>query len=201
MRQVATTLIRLNLDTRDLHPSIDRFWLALIDKPTTTEAEYREHLERAYGFEAPIEAALAYTHRLQELVGVTHRFRSGLIAQDLLNLGVPAQKLASLPQAAVAPFSSISEALGWLYVHERATLIHGTVCGVVLDRLPHLAHASSYLCAHSGHIGSRWDELGETLDALARTPMIYQRISRAAVDAFETAIAWYGVDVAKRSAS
>ena len=138
-----------------------------------------------------LEAALAYTPRMQELVGVSHRFRSGMIAQDLLNLGLPANELARLPQCAIAPFASVSEALGWLYVHERATLIHGTVCSALLEALPHLAHASSYLCAHSGNIGSRWDELGETLEKLARTPTIYERISRAAIDAFHVAMEWF----------
>ena len=190
MRQVASTLIRLNLDTRNLHPAVDRFWLDLV-AGQTTEADYLERLCRAYGFEAPLEAALAYTPRMQELVGVSHRFRSGMIAQDLLNLGLPASELARLPQCAIAPFASVSEALGWLYVHERATLIHGTVCTALLERMPHLAHASSYLCAHSGNIGSRWDELGETLERLARTPTIYERISRAAIDAFHVAIDWF----------
>ena len=192
MRQVASTLIRLNLDTRSAHRAVDRLWLDLIAQERTSEADYRERLVRAYGFEAPLEAALAYTPKLQELVGISHRFRSGLLAQDLLNLNVTAYDLASLPQCGIAPFTSISEALGWLYVHERATLIHGTVCGTLLERLPHLAHAVSYLCANSGNIGARWDELGEMFERLARTPSIYDRISTAARDAFEVAIAWFG---------
>ena len=201
MRQVASTLIRLNLDTRSAHAAVDRLWLDLVAGERTTEADYRERLVRAYGFEAPLEAALAYTPQLQELVGVSHRFRSGLLAQDLLNLGVAAYDLASLPQCAIAPFTSTSEGLGWLYMHERATLIHGTVCGALLERLPHLAHAVSYLCAHSGNIGARWDELGEMFERLARTPAIYDRISSAARDAFDAAIAWYGTGDERASVS
>src|SRR5262249_21638157 len=89
VRQVSKTLVRLNVETRCFHAIADAPWLELAapgHRPT--RLEYVQQLVAAYGFDAPLEAALAYTPHLDGFVDLHRRFRSGLIAADLIALGV-----------------------------------------------------------------------------------------------------------------
>jgi hypothetical protein len=119
MQRLSRMLIQLNLATRDHHVAADAPWLELL-VPTVTKRQYIDHLIRVYGFEAPLEAALHYTPGLSALVDLRSRVRSGLIVQDLMRLGMSPGRIAGLGQRFVT-FSSTIEALGWMYVAERAT--------------------------------------------------------------------------------
>lgn len=196
MRQVSKTLVRLNVETRCFHAIADAPWLDLIapgHRPT--RLEYLQRLVAAYGFDAPLEAALAYTPHLDGFVDLHRRFRSGLIASDLIGLGVKPGEVAELRGCMIAPFASVAEAFGWLYVHERATLLFGGVCAELVARVPELSGATSTLCTHQ-----RLDSFGEALDRVARTPAIEDRIVSAALDAFRTLQVWQrGPQAAARS--
>jgi heme oxygenase len=150
-------------------------------------------LVRAYGFDSPLEAALRYTRNFDQLVDMTGRYRSGLIAQDLLQLGLGPSQVATIPQQMIAPFAHVAEALGWLYVHERATLAYETVRRELLRQMPDVESATTYLSAYQGVVGSRFDELGQILDQLASAPAIAERVVVAARDAFRHALSWVHV--------
>lgn len=191
MRYLPDALLRLNLETRAVHAAADRIWLRLVsDEPEVTEHDYIKALVRVYGFEAPLEAALAYTPQFQMLVDMVGRYRSGLIAQDLLTLGLSPAQVAAIPQCMIAPFAGVGEALGWLYVHERATLCHDRVRRHLVSRQPSLAKATSYLQAYAGAVTVRFDDLGRMIGQYARTPPIEHRIVSAAHDALRTWLAW-----------
>src|SRR5213078_800486 len=133
--------------------------------PDISIAHYTRQLVTIYGFEGPLEAALAYTPNLKLVIDLRRRSRAGLLAQDLLALGIKAAGIANLPQCLpIAPFSSIIEALGWMYVSERATLGHDAVAKHVRSHLPDAADASAYLTAYAGVANARWNELGHLLD-------------------------------------
>src|SRR5437868_12190691 len=85
MLRLSRTLIQLNLATQEHHIAADAAWLELL-VPGVTRARYVEHLIKVYGFEAPLEAALRYTPGLSSVIDV--RPRAGLIAQDLMRLGL-----------------------------------------------------------------------------------------------------------------
>ena len=85
-------LERLDLETRSYHAAADRWWSRLL-APGITKWQYIHCLVRAYGFDAPVEASLAYTPRLRSVCDLRRHFRSGLIAQDLLELGLSAAEL------------------------------------------------------------------------------------------------------------
>ena len=191
MRQLSQTLVRLNVETRSFHADADAPWLDLVAPGrATTRFDYVQHLVQQYGFDAPLEAAAAYTPHLDSFIDVHPRFRAGHIAKDLVLLGVRPGELANLRQAMIAPFASVAEAFGWLYVHQRSTLLHKAVLGVLLERLPDVQAATAALSFDGGHIGGSWDQFGMAVDHAARTTMIEDRIISAARDAFRLLIDW-----------
>jgi heme oxygenase len=186
-------LTRLNLETRTLHPDADALWVELLAFEASPE-DYCRTLVAAYGFEAPVEAALALTRGVTGVIALRPRARSGLIVQDLLTLGFTPARIARLPQCCqIVPFRDVPEAPGWLYVCERATLLHETVrrhLHATLDGV----HAWAYLSAYEGHTGMRWQELGQALDHAAHTQDIEDQIIAAARDAFATQRRWLSSD-------
>jgi len=183
-------LTRLDLETRPLHAAADAAWRQLL-LDDVTETEYGAQLALVYGFEGPLEAALAYTPNLAPVIDVKRRMRAGLIAQDLLSLDVHASQIANLPVMALAPFASVQDALGWMYVVERATALHARVREHVLVHLPQLSNAATYLAAYESSLGSRWLELGEALDRCVRRSGAGDRIIAAAFDGLRCATEWY----------
>jgi heme oxygenase (biliverdin-IX-beta and delta-forming) len=194
VQQASNLLMQLNLATQGFHLDADAPWLDLMG-PGRRLTTYMNRLVRAYGFEAPVEAALAYTPHVASLVDLRARARAGLIAQDLLALGIAPHQLTTLDECPITPFSSVAEALGWLYVNERSTLIHDVVRRRVLFHHPELAKSTNYLGAYHGHAGARWQELGAILDRVARTERIAEQIIESAQDAFVAQIGWHRYDV------
>jgi heme oxygenase len=192
-------LARLEQETRAFHPEVEKPWLQLVAAGRRpTRDDYIALLIKTYGFESPLEAALAYTPHLSSLIEAHRRFRSGLIAQDLLKLGISPQRLTELPQRMIAPFSTVAEAMGWLYVHERATTIHDRVRRELAWRLPIVGEASSYLGACQGIANVLWDDFARALASFAQGEDSEQRIIAAATDGFRTAATWYGSGGADR---
>ncbi|NVB78167.1 MAG: biliverdin-producing heme oxygenase [Kofleriaceae bacterium] len=183
-------LVRLDVATRVHHPEADAPWLDLMARePTRTR--YIDLLVATYGFEAPIEASLSLTPQVASVVDLRHRSRTGAIVQDLLALGMTPSKIARLPQCSrVVPFRDSGEALGWLYVVERATLLHEAILRYVQGRLPYV-YAWSYLNSYDGRAGLRWQEFGRMLDEVATTPAITEQILAGARAAFACHLDWH----------
>ena len=182
-------LARLDAETRPYHASADGPWLELMES-TATPATYMHQLVRTYGFEAPLEAALAYTPGLSHVIDVRSRVRSGLIARDLLALGISAAKITELPQRLIAPFATVAEAFGWLYVSERAALLQGPVRRYLVSRFLRLAGATSYLAAAGD---ARWAGLAAAIEPFARTRTLQRQVLCGAHDAFRSLLEWRGV--------
>ena len=197
MQRLSRTLIQLNLATQEHHVAADAPWLELL-VPTVTKRQYIEHLISVYGFEAPLEAALHYTPGLSTLVDLRSRVRSGLIVQDLMRLGMSPGRIAALGQRFVT-FSSTIEALGWMYVAERATLLHGAIRRYLTLRLPELGCATSYLAAYDGVAGDRWSDLGTALETVSQLPAAKHQLVRAAHQGFLAFCQWFGGSSALRS--
>jgi heme oxygenase len=116
--------------------------------------------------------------------------RSGLIAQDLLALGFSARQIAQLPQChTISPFGTATEALGWMYVVERAALLHDALYKHLTVTLAEAGAAFAYL-DESRRAVARWHALGVALDQHASTRELGDRIVAAAFDAFETMLHW-----------
>jgi heme oxygenase len=184
---MGTMLARLDAETRPYHASADGLWCELIEA-SATPATYMHQLVRVYGFEAPLEAALAYTPGLSHVIDVRGRVRSGFIVRDLLELGISAAKIAGLPQRMIAPFASVTEALGWMYVAERAALRHATVRRHLVARFPQLEGATTYLASASD---ARWAEFAGALEPYVRTRSQQRQVLSGAQDAFRCKLEWF----------
>lgn len=184
---MAALLPILDLETRRYHSRVGSGWRRLLE-PGATPAMYLQQLVHVYGFEAPLEAALAYTPGIVTVVDTRRRVRSGFIAHDLLALAISASEIAALPQCMIAPFHNTAEALGWLYVSEREALFHDPVRRELLARFPRLAGATNYLSAASD---ARWDDFADTIDRVAHAPESAEEILAAAHDGFQCALRWY----------
>jgi heme oxygenase len=182
-------LSRLEVETRSFHSHADAPWFPFMG-PDVTRARYTDQLAAVYGFEAPIEAALALTARVALLVQLKQRARSGLIVQDLLALGLSPSKIARLPQCSqILPFRDLTEVMGWMYVVERATLLYDAIRSHLQSRLAQAPCA--YLGAYKGVTSERWDELGMTLDRVAYSPRTADQVLAAARAAFACHRAWF----------
>lgn len=189
-RAMAQVLRRLELETRAFHRAADEGWLALTG-PGATRHDYVRQLAATYGFEAPLEAAFAYTPRLPLLVDLRRFARAGLLAQDLLALGIGAAGVSHLPQCApIAPFATPTEALGWMFVRERSAVLHETVRGHVRERLPEATDASAYLTASAVAAGARLRELAAVLDQTVQTERQYLELLAAAHTGLRCLVAW-----------
>lgn len=182
---------RLDEETRAHHAEADAECDALFGSDIAA-GDYLLYLLRQYGFHAPVESALAMTTGLELVIDLKERFRAGFIAEDLLSLGVRPSELAELPQCMAVPhFHGPAQALGWLYVSERATLQHGVLRGHLLTRLPsELPRAQAFLTAYAGLAGTRWKQFGQALDACARTSVIADLVVEAAHEAFRARQTW-----------
>ncbi|MBA2543215.1 MAG: biliverdin-producing heme oxygenase [Deltaproteobacteria bacterium] len=182
---------RLHAETRANHADADAD-VDLLFRDQTSVTDYLMFLTRQYGFEAPLESACAMTPNLDLMIELRERQKAGLLAQDLLGLGLRPNDIAMIPQCLRVPqFRGAAEALGWMYVVERATLAHSVIRRHLMMRLPRAVRDSSmYLQAYAGSVGKRWRDFGMVLDDVARHPAIAERIVDAANDAFRTQRRW-----------
>ncbi|HEY1555063.1 MAG TPA: biliverdin-producing heme oxygenase [Kofleriaceae bacterium] len=186
---ISRTLQLLDRATKPYHVDADAAWTGVLAHDLT-ETEYASQLARVYGFEGPVEAALAYTSGLPARIDLRRRMRAGLIAQDLITLGLQPTVIAELPALAIAPFASVADALGWMYVVERSTAMHHRLREHVLARLPRMHVATTYLSAYDTSIGSRWIELGEAIEVVGFDDHGQAQLVAAAGEAFRCSIAW-----------
>lgn len=191
--------MRLNLATRQFHADVDGPWLDLL-RPSVGVADYLNTLVRTYGLVAPFESARRYSPDLERVIGIDSPVCAGLIAQDLVSLGLTAQQVASIPTCPdLSIFHSTTDALGWFYVVERSTLLQDGVRRYLHKHLD-IEHASSYLAAYEGHVSHRWASFGRVLDRVGQDEQTADEIVRAACDAFITCRHWFRTtSVHKRS--
>jgi heme oxygenase len=192
---------RLDDDTRGHRAETDRD-LDHLFAPDTIAPHYLLFLMRAYGFEAPLECAFAGTAGLDVMLDLRLRAKAGLIAADLLALGLRPPEVADLPQCLSVPqFRGVAEAIGWLYMIERQTLLHGVLHRHLATRLPQVTGAGSYLSCYESVAGRRWSELSAVIDRVATTRALEDRIIAAAHAAYLCHRRWVHQDVGRRAAS
>ena len=189
VQRLSRTLLQLNIATRKHHDAADAPWLDLM-VPSVDQQDYVDHLVKIYGFEAPLDSALRYTPGLNALIDLRARTRTGLLAQDLMRLGMSASQIARLPQRFIA-FSDAIDALGWMFVVERSALRHGGVLRYLVEHIPEINRASSYLAAYDAATGNRWSELGAALDSVGSAPSVVHQLVRAANQGFQALRDWF----------
>lgn len=99
-----TMLARLDRETSAFHVETDRGWRRLLHDAATTRDDYLHQLTVTYGFESPFEAACSYTPGVAQVIDLRGRWRSGLLAQDLLALGYSSDDIAKIQCSSVGHF-------------------------------------------------------------------------------------------------
>ena len=199
MIEPSAMLARLDAATRSHHAEVDGYWLDLMAQGVRRE-QYEAHLVRLYGFEAPLEGALAYTPGFT-FADRRDLTRSGLVVQDLIAMGMRPATASRLPQCAeIAPFHDAIEALGWWYVSERGSQLYNSVKRHLVARLPELAKACAFLSSYDGIAAARWQQLGVVLDQHS-SKHGHDGLVAAANAAFDCAKRWFqgGERIARRA--
>lgn len=188
-----TTLALLDRETRSFHAEADRGWHRLLRGSETTRCDYTRQLMVTYGFELPFDAACSRTPGLGHVLDLRGRWRSALIAQDLLAIGCAADEVANIQCVSLAPFQDAAEALAWMYVVQRPSLIHADIREELTSRFVDLVRATSYLGAYEGSESKRWAEVGIALDHFCVSDKACKRVIDSAFTAFRTLIEWQRV--------
>jgi heme oxygenase len=163
--------------------------------------EYRTALTAILGFEAPLEVALSSLGG-QALSLMRERTRSHWLRRDLHTLGMSDTAIACLPQCTIR-ITSLTQALGWLFVTERHTLTAGLMQRHLVHRFGELLRdATGYLSASGGEApGARFRALCETIDNHAAQHDAYPNILvSAAFEAFRCQRQWYRMSRDERDA-
>jgi heme oxygenase len=196
---VSWLLTKLEVATRPWHLAVDRRWHEL-HRPGVMRADYLEALVETFGFVAPLESACKYTTGLDRWLGDRPLTRAGLIAQDLVALGMPPALMTRVPQCEdITTFRSVPEALGWLYLVERAAIVRDGLQEHLVARVPNLEVGCSFLAATDGCATERLAGFGAKLE---RAGDAVPEILASARDAFACAHRWtMRADRAARNAS
>jgi heme oxygenase len=187
-------LLRLGFETQQHHAVADADRIALMEVRSC--GEYRTRLARTYGFEAPVETALA---TLLDAALVREHAKAHCLRHDLQTLGLTAEDIVMLPQYATR-ITSVAQALGWMFVIERHTLVSGLIRRQLAHRFgAALQDAASYLAAYGDTPGARFRTLCSAIDEYATQQAANPRlIVAAACEAFRAQRQWYLVPPTER---
>lgn len=159
----------------------------------TSWLDYRLYLFRMYGFHIAAERALAAAGKLTTVIADAdlRNNKVALVAHDLVALGVSRRDLQRLPRMTVPPLGELADAVGWMYVVERATLDARQIGRHLRKRLPlELQTACAYVSCYGDEVDTRWRELGEGIEQFASTPQLAERVAAAANDCLLRLVRW-----------
>ena len=181
-------LLRLALETAPHHQAADDDRLSVMDSKSLDD--YRTWLAAVYGFELRVEQAMARVVELDTSM-LRERLKMGRLREDLSALGLSPTQINHLPTASSFPFTSAPQALGWMFVLERQSLM----AGIIYRHLTHtlgdgVRAASRYLTAYGEQPAAKFRELG---DILSKCALRYTTgtIIASAHDAFRAQRQWY----------
>ncbi len=154
--------------------------MADTDALDAARSGYAAYLVKRYGFEAPLESALAVTPGVAQVIDLQARQQCRMIVDDLVELGMPLARVLEIPHADVRAFRDIRDALGWLYVSDRSAAAHDRI----VQKLP---RCTIHWCRDA--VAAR-DSIGRALDAVAVDEHSESRIIDAAIRGFEHQHRW-----------
>jgi heme oxygenase len=148
----STMLERLDRETSSLHAVAETDRMRLLADPSP--AGYRRFLATVYRFRYAVESALVLVDDLP-IAFVYAGLESGRLGDSLMNLGLDAHVRTVLARACAVPkrFTDAVDALGWLYVVDRAFLKTRSTrrgeLGRLLDTVAGARDAASEIVVHA----------------------------------------------------
>jgi heme oxygenase (biliverdin-IX-beta and delta-forming) len=181
---------QLRAATQDLHDSLEQK-LDLL-RPNLDLRNYRQLLERTYGYYEPLEARLTdFADHKSWSHEVISRCKSSALQADLRWLGVKQQTIADLPRATqLPPVENFADVLGVMYVLEGASL-----GGKVLARHFHSRWGlsknggASFFNFYGPELTENWDRYIEWLESSLSEKDLPRAIATARAT-FETMSTW-----------
>ena len=182
-------LVRLALETRQHHAEADADRLALME--VRAASEYRAFLARIYGFEVAVETAVEHLPEPDRTFFLT-RAKRGQLINDLVALGMSEVEIEMLPVCGVR-ITSVAQALGWMFVVERQSLLAGLISRHLERTCPAwIARAGSYLGLYAESTGARFRAFGAACcEHVKRSSAQPGPIASAANEAFRVQHKWY----------
>lgn len=181
-------LLRLGFETSMHHAHADEDRLAAMSIATLDA--YRRFLLRVWGFEMPVERAMLQVPEVDSGF-IENSCRSARLRADLHALGYTDQVLTIQPTLANVNVRTGAQALGWLFVLERHSMLSGLICRQLQFVLGSQIEPSlQYFSACGETAGTRLRRFGEAVSLYARkfTP---SAIIAGAQEAFRTQRQWY----------
>lgn len=186
----ATLRLRLKRETAAVHRRLEE-QVGLL-APDLDTRRYRHVLEMFYGFYVPVETDLTRLAAASPPLGFSLRSRAGLIARDLLALGLQPAEVAELPRCADVPrLSCLEDLAGCLYVLEGASL-GGQVLTPLLHRRLGIAKGSgaSFFAGDGSRTHERWAVVLAWLAQLPSAGASTPNVVAAAQATFEAFTRW-----------
>lgn len=181
-------LLRMALETAPYQHAADDDRLSVMEAKSLDD--YRTWLSAVYGFELKVEQAIARVVELDTAM-LRERLKMGRLREDLASLGLSPTQISRLPTATNISLATAPQALGWMFVVERQSLMNGIIMRHLVHELGDAArNACRYLSAYGEHPGTKFRELGELLNASAKRHSANVIIA-AANDAFRAQRQWY----------
>jgi heme oxygenase (biliverdin-IX-beta and delta-forming) len=155
-------LSSLRASTRAAHEAIER--LVPLMSPVLTREVYREYLERALGFYAPIETAIREIPDWPvSLPDAWARDKVSLISADIHALGGLPTRAALCTD--LPPLATVADAFGCMYVLEGSTL---GACVIARHLKQHLdvgpTTAGAFVHSYGAELGPMWRAFGASLE-------------------------------------
>ncbi|MDB4946989.1 MAG: bphO [Labilithrix sp.] len=191
-----TRMDRLRASTQAAHARIEAA-LPLMS-PSLTRETYLGLLEGFFGFHAPIEPALLSLVFANDAVfAEDDRRKVPLLLADLCALGRTAAEVAALPRCADLPcVTSLSQALGVLYVLEGATLGGRIIVRHLHERLAlGPTTGAAFFGGYGDRTGSMWKRFCLHVDASLLVDT--EEAVSAAVETFDKLLVWVAAPPAR----
>lgn len=154
--------------------------------------DYGAHLQRMWGFCAPLEERLSPKLFGDALPDFESRRKTALLARDLIALGADAACVAALPRCRHIPrCEDVAGAFGSLYVFEGATQGGRTLLPLVENLLGLSATSgASFLASYGDEVPVMWRRFAGALESWCADPPRRAVATAAAVATFEALEDW-----------
>jgi heme oxygenase len=193
-------LTELKIQTRSQHDSVEGNTFGKAMMSGTMELEqYKEFLQKFYGFHWTLEQALAGFDWSEVGINFDERRKIAFLEQDLRALGLTDADIALLPKADdLPPMNTLEEAVGVMYVMEGSTL-GGQIQARQVQKMFGFGaeNGAAYFSSYGANVGVMWKAYSEAIVRAASDNVAKEATIIAAAKATFAALErWLMLDVA-----
>lgn len=188
-------LTRLREETAPYHMQTEQNpYATAITDGTITLTQYKNYLEKFYGFVRPVEARLAQ-HADWEVYNFDYETtqKTSLLEKDLQSLGLSRQEIEALPECPDLPEQGIfTQAAGVMYVLE-GSILGGQMIIRMLNRALGVQSETNghYFNSYGDKVRERWKSFQQLLMETADSTTREDQIIEAAKETFRKLDHWF----------